>query len=99
MTPALTLHNSFSRLGSPRERIWYELRMVDLQVLRQFKKVWASGSCSVTFWFERLKNPGSALLYRLANSEVVIHPRYFLASSWCRVLSFIPMAMSVCSLM
>src|SRR5207247_9236630 len=97
MTPALTLHNSFSRLGSPRERIWYELRMVDLQVLRQFKKVWASGSCSVTFWFERLKKPGSALLYRLANSEVVIHPRHFLASWGWRALPSIPTPLSVSS--
>src|SRR5256884_9718717 len=99
MTPALTLHNSFSRLGSPRERIWYELRMVVLQVLRQLKKVLASGSCSVTFWFERLKYPGSALLHMLANSVVVIHLRKFLAPSVWRRVGLTATGMSLLCLM
>src|SRR5712692_4509718 len=49
MTPALTLQSSFSRLGSPRERIWYEFRIVDLHRPRQLRNVWARGSFSVTF--------------------------------------------------
>src|SRR6476469_10373508 len=32
ITAALRRHSSFSRFGSPRERIWSELRMVDLLV-------------------------------------------------------------------
>src|SRR5208283_4283735 len=35
MTCAETFQSSFSRLGVPRDRIWYELRIVDLQELRQ----------------------------------------------------------------
>src|SRR3954452_13055630 len=73
ITPAVMRHSSFSRFGSPRERIWYELRMVDLAMPRQLRNVCASGSCRSIFWFDRLKKPGSALLYNVANSGVVIH--------------------------
>ena len=35
ITCAETFQSSFSRFGVPRDRIWYELRIVDLQSLRQ----------------------------------------------------------------
>src|SRR6266849_1474521 len=49
MTPTLTLQSSVSRLGSPRERIWYEFRIVDLHRPRQLRNVWARGSFTSTF--------------------------------------------------
>src|SRR5919109_3734392 len=75
ITPALKRHSSFSRFGSPRERIWYELRMVDLHSPRQLRNTLASGSFTVILWLERVKKPGKALLYSSANSGVVIHSR------------------------
>src|SRR5205809_1630291 len=44
MTAALTCQSSFSRFGVPRDRIWYELRIVVLQVFRQDTNVFASAS-------------------------------------------------------
>src|SRR6186997_1226027 len=68
MTAALTRQSSFSRLGSPRERIWYELRIVDWQSCRQLRNSLASGSSSVTLALLSGKKPGSALAYNVANS-------------------------------
>src|SRR5438270_8415476 len=98
-TPALTRHSSFSRFGVPRERIWYELRMVDLHVWRQLKNVWANGSFRSILAFCRVKKPGRALLYSPANSGDATHDRNVLTSAACLVAVFMPMAMSVWSLM
>ena len=42
ITPAETAHSSFSRFGSPRERIWYELRIVSWHAERHDTNVFAS---------------------------------------------------------
>src|SRR5919108_4789703 len=69
ITPALTRQSSFSRFGSPRERIWYELRIVDSHWSRQLRNSFASGSSSVTFALLSGKKPGRAFAYRDANSS------------------------------
>ena len=73
--------------------------MVDLHVPRQLKNSLASGSFTVILWFDRVKKPGRALLYSSANSGVVSHSRNLRASAWCLPAAFMPMAMSVWSLM
>ena len=61
ITWALTFHSWFSRLGSPRERIWYELRIVDSHSPRQLRNSFATGSSMLIEWFDSEKNPGRAL--------------------------------------
>src|SRR6266705_3287654 len=60
-TAALVCQSSFSRFGVPRDRIWYELRIVVLHVFRQDTNVLASGSVVGigADWSE--KKPGSEL--------------------------------------
>src|SRR5208282_802202 len=61
ITCAETFHNSFSRFGVPRDRIWYELRIVDLQSLRHPTIVAARSSSIFTASLLSGKKPGSAL--------------------------------------
>src|SRR5690349_11824452 len=92
ITAAVTRQSSFSRFGSPRERIWYELRMVDLHSCRQLRNSLASGSSNVTLALLSGKKPGRAFAYSLANSSEATQLRKVLASSGWGVLAFIPMA-------
>ena len=73
--------------------------MVDSHCCRQLRNSLASGSSSVTWALLSGKKPGRALAYSAANSSEATQLRKVWASSGCGVAAFMPMAMSVWSLM
>src|SRR5438477_7938279 len=99
MTSTEVIQSSFSRFGLPRERIWYERRIVALDVLRQDRNALASASLEGTGFVAREKKPGSEFWYTLANAGEATHSRNVFAAARFLPCAFRPSAWSGWSLM